>query len=168
MRAAVDHLLRQGHRHIALIGGLEFFDPARERLIGFRGAMSDAGVTIEPGLVRSVGMHASAAYVETLALLSRRDPPSALIAGGNLILVGVLQALKERKIAIGRDLALIGCDDTDLARLYSPSITVISRDLSLLGASAARLLIEMIDQQAGTSIILPTQLVVRESSLCSP
>jgi LacI family transcriptional regulator len=165
MRAAVRHLLDQGHRRIALIGGPEFFDPARERLRGFSDAFCEARVSVDPALVRSVGMHESAGYVETLALLTHPNPPTALIAGGNLILIGVLKALRERGIAIGHDLALVGCDDIDLARLYVPSITVIARDLRLLGETAARLLLETMQQGGGSLVTLPTRLVVRESSV---
>jgi LacI family transcriptional regulator len=113
-------------------------------------------------------MHESAGYVETLALLGRSKPPTALIAGGNLILVGVLQALQERDILVGRDIALVGCDDTSLARLYRPSISVIARDLAVMGETAARLLLETMNQGGGRVITLPTRLIVRESSSCRP
>jgi LacI family transcriptional regulator len=168
MRAAVNHLLKQGHRRIALIGGLDFFYPARQRLIGFKAAFAENDIPLDPALVRSVGMDTAVAYTETLALLSSSAPPTALIAGGNLILVGILQALQERDIIVGQDLALIGCDDTALARLYKPAITVISRDLRLLGETAAYLLTETMDQSGGKAITLPTQLIVRESSITTP
>jgi LacI family transcriptional regulator len=165
MKAAVTHLLAQGHRRIGLVGGLEFFYPARMRLAGFRAALAEAGLSIDPGLVRSAGMHASVAYVETLALLTQPAPPTALIAGGNLILMGMLQALQERGVAVGHDIALVGCDDTALTRLYTPPITAITRDLRLLGETAARLLLETMHRSGGRTITLPTQLVVRASSV---
>ncbi len=164
MQAAVAHLLSRGHRRIALIGGQEFFDPARERLAGFYTAMQEADIAIDPDLVRCMGMSKTVGYTETRSLLASSNPPTALIAGGNLILAGVLQALQELKVAVGRDLALVGCDDTELTRLYSPPITVIARDLALMGETAARLLLETIANRAGKSVVLPTQLVIRDSS----
>lgn len=179
MQAAVLHLASQGHHRIALIGGKDIF-PARARLAGFYDGFQQAGIEAEPSLVRSSGMSKAVGYNETLSLMAAANRPTALIAGGNLILAGVLQALQELKIAVGRDLALIGCDDTELTRLYSPAITVIARDLALIGETAARLLLETIQNEdekqdgsglsdtAGKTVILPTQLVIRESSLRSP
>ena len=168
MQAAVNHLLAQGHRRIALIGGPEFFFPARRRLAGFRLAYEGSDLPLDAALLRAVGMDTQAAYAESLRLLALPDPPTAFIAGGNLILVGILQALQERNIVVGRDLALIGCDDTALAQLYKPAITVIARNLRLLGETAAQLLTETIEQAGGKVVILPTNLVVRDSSRVGP
>ncbi|MEZ4681094.1 MAG: substrate-binding domain-containing protein [Caldilineaceae bacterium] len=88
-----------------------------------------------------------------------------MIAGGNLILAGVLQALHERNIAIGRELVLVGCDDTELTRLHTPPITVIARNLALLGETAGRLLLAAMQQQGGETVTLPTHLLIRDSSL---
>jgi LacI family transcriptional regulator len=168
MRAAVAHLIQQGHRRIAFIGGPETFDPVRDRLAGFREGMLQAQVPIDRRLVQTTGIDATTGYVETMLLLTRAERPTALIAAGNTTLIGAVQAIQERGVQIGRDLALIGCDDIDLTRLYNPPITVISRDLRLLGETAARLLLDKINRGQRQTIVLPTRLVVRESSLCAP
>jgi LacI family transcriptional regulator len=168
MQAAVAHLISQGHRRIALIGGAPHFDPARARRAGFDAALQAANLAADPALIRMIGMNKQVGYEETQRLLVLPAPPTALIAGGNLILAGVLQALQERQIVVGRDLALIGCDDTELTRLYTPSITVIGRNLALLGEVAANLLLDTMKQGGGQTIVLPTQLVIRQSSCCGP
>lgn len=167
-KMAVLHLLAQGHRRIGLIGGPEHFDPAQARLAGFYAAFAEAGVTADQTLVRAVGMNQQVGYQETHALFRQAQPPTALIAGGNLILSGVLQALDALGLAIGRNLALIGCDDTDLTRLHRPSITVVARDLALIGETAARLLLNLLLHKRAETVMLPTQLLVRESSTCAP
>ena len=164
MEAAVKHLVEQGHLHIALIGGREDFDPAQERLHGFRRALEAASVAPDPALICSWGMSADAGYTATRELLALPTPPTALIAGGNLILAGVLQALKEFAVTVGREVAVIGCDDTELTRLHEPPITVIARDLAMLGTSAANLLIETIATGIGRDISLPVKLTIRQSS----
>lgn len=164
MRAAVTHLAAQGHQGVALIGGKDIY-PASARLEGFSEGMAQAGLLLNRTYVRSSGMTKTVGYSETLSLMASANRPTALIAGGNLILAGVLQALQELKIVVGKDLALIGCDDTELTRLYSPAITVIARDLALMGETAARLLLETIHDGGGKTVILPTQLVIRQSSL---
>lgn len=172
VQAAVAHLVAQGHTRIGLVGGLEHFDPAAMRLAGYRRGIEAAGLGFNPDLVRAWGMGRDASYAATRDLMGATmpaaPPPTALIAGGNLILAGVLQALKELDVTIGRDLALVGCDDTDLTRLHTPSITVIARDLAAVGRVAAATLLKTIEQGDAETIILPTRLEVRESSLCGP
>lgn len=168
MQAAVAHLASQGHQRIGFISAPEFFDPARARRQGFQAGLAAANLPVDATLVRLVGMSKEVGYQETHALLNLAAPPTALIAGGNLILAGVLQALQERQMQVGRDLALIGCDDTELTRLYNPAISVVARDLALLGESAAHLLLETMAQKGRQTRVLPTQLVVRQSSLCRP
>lgn len=164
MKSAVLHLIEQGHQRIGLIGGPEYFLPAALRLQGYYQAFAAAGLEYAPALVRSSGMSKQVGYRETGYLLDLLQPPTALIAGGNLILAGVLQALKERRVAIGAELAVVGCDDTELTQLHSPSITVIERDLALMGQMAAELLLQIMEHPAGTSVTLPTRLLIRESS----
>lgn len=69
---------------------------------------------------------------------------------------------------IGRQVALIGCDDTDLTRLHTPSITIVARDLGEIGETSARLLLNLMHHKRAETVILPTQLLVRESSTCAP
>ena len=167
MQAAVTHLLHQGHRRIALIGGHKTFYPAQQRLAGFKAAFNEAGLAIDPRYVHSLGMETEKAYAITRDIFSAPQPPTALIAGGNTILVGILQALQTKQIQVGHDIALIGCDDTALAQLYTPSITVIARDLHLLGETAANLLIDTMEKGKSKRVVLPTRLLIRESSIVS-
>lgn len=167
-KLAVLHLIEQGHRRIALIGGPAHFYPAQVRLQGVAAAFAEAGLVVDHTLLRSVGMNQQAGYQETHALWTLPEPPTALFTAGNLILTGVLQALRELGVTVGRDLALIGCDDTDLTRLHTPSITTVARDLGLIGETAARLLLDVMHQQRGETVVLPTHLLIRESSRCVP
>lgn len=167
MQAAVAHLVAQGHTRIGLIGGPEYFDPAAMRLAGYRRGLEEAGLAPDAELVRCWRMGRQAGYTAMLDLMANTRP-TALIAGGNLILAGVLEALKELGVRVGRDLALVGCDDTELTRLHTPAITVIARDLAEVGRVAASTLLATIDHGAAQQIQLPTRLVVRESSVCAP
>lgn len=168
MEAAVTHLLERGHCRIAMIGGKEFLYPVHQRLQGYHHAFEKAAQLVDPTLIHSIGFDAELAYAQTLRLFQDAQPPTALIAAGNTILTGVLQALQELNVTVGQDLALIGCDDTAIARLHSPKITVIERDLSQLGETAAMLLLETLNHGTSTRLELPTRLIIRQSSLCSP
>jgi LacI family transcriptional regulator len=153
-----------GHRRIALIGGPGWWWPARERVGAYLAGLREADIAPAQELIRSVAMSAERAHAEATALLQLASPPTALIVGGNILLLGVLRALQGRGCAVGRDLALVGADDLDLTQLYSPPITVIARDLRQRGEVAVQLLLETIRQQRGRAIMLPTTLIVRASS----
>jgi LacI family transcriptional regulator len=164
MRAAVAHLVTAGHRRIALIGGPHWWWPARERSQAFLAGLHAADIAPTPEFIRSVPMEAPLAYAAASALLHAAHPPTALIVGGNVLLLGVLRALQAEGCAVGRDLALVGADDLDLTQLYSPPITVIARDLIKRGEMAVQLLTETIQHGGGQVLRLPTTLIVRESS----
>ena len=164
MRAAVAHLVTAGHRRIGLIGGPGRWWPARERRRAYLAGLREAKLTPEPTLIRTVAMSAERAQAAAIALLRLDRPPTALIVGGNVLLLGVLRALQGQGCVVGRDLALVGADDLDLTRLYSPPITVIDRDLTRRGEVAVQLLIETIREGRGRAITLPTALLVRASS----
>lgn len=164
IQQAVHHLWEQGHRRIALIGGATHFFPAAARVTAYQQSLQTVGQAADPALIHSVGMSREVGYCAVQTLLQLEAPPTAIIAGGNLILAGVLQALHERAIVIGRAMALIGCDDTELTRLHTPPITVIARDLALLGETAGRLLLAAIQDQGGETVVLPTHLLIRPSS----
>jgi len=164
MRQAVQHLVSLGHRRIALINGLATVRPFRERQLGYQSGLQAAGLGPDPTLISNVAVAESLGYVQTQLLLDMPNPPTAIIAGANLLLLGILKFIQERRLVIGRDIAIVGCDDLDIARLYSPPITVVARDLSMLGETAAHLLIQTIESGRGSTVTLPTYLIVRGSS----
>ena len=167
MRKAVRHLLEQGHREIAFIGGPQDFYPTRQRYAAFNSALEAHGLPPRPRLARFASFTETDAFAEALLLLRSRPRPSALIVAGNIILIGALMALKELGAQVGVDIALIACDDINLTRLFRPPISAIQRDLNLLGVTAARLLLQGMQADNGArsaSVQLPTQLVLRESS----
>ena len=164
VRAGVQHLVENGHREIAFIGGPESFFPTQQRLAGYRLGLEAAGIALNPELIRFTSFTETDAYAEALILFSREQLPTALITAGNIILAGTLMALQELGLVVGRDLALIGCDDINLTQLHKPSISAVTRDLTLMGKTAARLLIEGMKRDIERVISLPTHLTIRESS----
>lgn len=157
--AAVEHLLRRGHRRIGMIGNEMAIFTARERWRGFCDALAAAGRAVDDAIVR-VGVHdAETAAGVAHELLSRSDPPTALFAGNNRISIGVLRALAER----GADVEVVGFDDLELAELLARPFTAVSHDPADLGRRAAELLVDRIegDDRPPQRVILPTTLVVR-------
>ena len=167
VREATFHLVENGHRDIGFIGGPQGFYPTQQRFSAYQEALAEARIPLRSELVRFASFTETDAFAEALLLLRNRPPPTALIVAGNIILIGALQALQDRQLAVGRDMALVACDDIHLTQLYRPPVTAIRRDLHLLGKTAAHLLLRGIQNNGNRTdrvIKLPTQLVIRESS----
>jgi LacI family transcriptional regulator len=163
MRQAVAHLLDLGHRNIAMISG-QAMRPVRERRAALEACYAERGLPETYTLVDgtfSVDFGARAAG----ELLSLDDPPTAIIAGGNQLLIGCLRVLTEAGLRVPDDVSLVTCDEVPLSELYRPPIATISRDTVGLGRTAAELLLHRLGEHGGPpeTVVLPTQFTVRES-----
>ena len=167
VETAVSYLVELGHSRIALITGGDQTRPGRERLAGYKKACTKFGIPDDRNLVRTGFMSAQFGYEEACGLLSDENRPTAIIAGGNQIFVGVMRAIKLFRLSVPEEISLVACDETELSELADPAITVISRDLNELGRTAAQLLARRMGEQgdnaATRKIVLPTELIVRGS-----
>ncbi|WP_329239438.1 LacI family transcriptional regulator [Actinoallomurus sp. NBC_01490] len=165
-RAAVDHLLRHGHRRIACLSDLPGIFTASERLRGYREALGEHGVPVDEALVRP-GRHdvtgAESAMAELLAL---DDPPTAVFTGNNRLTVGALRAIQ----AAGAGTALVGFDDLELADMLATPVTVVAHQPVEMGRRAAELLCRRMagEELPPQRVVLPTHLIVRGSGELPP
>jgi LacI family transcriptional regulator len=162
MQAAALHLLDLGHRSIALIGGTGV-RPALERRAGLGQAFASRGLpptyTVDEGSFAVE--HGTAAMRR---LLDLPEPPTAVIAGGNQLMLGALRVVAERGVALGSELSFVGCDDVAITDLFQPAVAVVRRDNFAMGRTAAELLLaRMRDEAAPSDVVLPTEFVARPS-----
>ncbi len=160
---ATQYLIELGHRRIAIITAGNDIRPGRERVRGFVEAFIKRGLPVPTDLIRSQSLSAEFGFREATALLSDPDRPTAIIAAGNRILVGVLRAFQQRGISVPGDVSLIGCDRSDVAMLYPGPITIIDRDVDEIGRTAAQLLLERLERQVdrpAQRIVFPTRLIL--------
>ncbi len=164
-RQATEHLLSLGHRRIAVLPGRAMGLAATERLLGCQQALAYAGLALDAELVRPCGWNTEDAYQEAVALLAERRDFTALLAGSDLMAIGILRALHEYAIRVPGDVSLIGFDDVDLCRYMEPPLTTVRQDREAMGRRAVQQLITMIEEQGEASpIVIPTHLVVRAST----
>jgi LacI family transcriptional regulator len=165
MEAAVEHLVGLGHRRIALIVG-QPVRPTRERRSAFEHVLSrytDSTVN----WVREGFYSIEHGRVATRELLDMSDPPTAIVAGANQIMIGALQVISERGLDLGVDLSFVGCDDVSVAGLYRPPVAVVDRDTEALGRTAAEVVLDSLRTGAEVrTVVLPTHFLARPS--CGP
>ena len=115
--AATRHLLGLGHRRIGVIAGPESVLCSRARLDGYRAAMDEAEVPVDPDLIRYGNFHVQDGVAEGRTLLRLPDRPTAIFAGNDLQALGVYQAAREARLHIPEDLSVVGFDDLPVAHL---------------------------------------------------
>lgn len=159
------HLIDCGYREIGILAGFQRLSAMRERLDGFKKALNDHRIFLPDEWIQFSPLSAEAGKEAALALLSRPDRPRALFVNNNFLSLGALQALKELGLRCPEDIALVGFDDHPWASVSAPPLTVMRQPVLEIGATAARILLTMID---GAGIpqnrnLLACELVIRES-----
>ena len=173
-RAATRHLLDLGHRRIAHISG----DPDDElaftthldRRRGYLAALRAAGITPDPSLDVESQFTIDGGTRAAEELLRRGDPPTAIFAACDEMAMGAMTALRDAGLRVPQDVSVIGIDDHDLAGVLG--LSTIAQPAAAQGLLAARILLDplvghSLDPPAdppGSPVILPTRLVVREST----
>jgi LacI family transcriptional regulator len=164
VRSAVLHLLDLGHRSIGLIAGSRHVRPSRARADALLAACKERrGVR---GYVEEGSFSPAHGEAAAERLLDRSDPPTALLAGSNQILIGVLRVIRRRRLKIPRDLSLITCDGLPMLEFIEPPLATITRDHREMGRVAAQMLLRCLDGGAPLQMLLPTSFEPKGS--CGP
>lgn len=160
---AVRHLAGFGHRRIAFLGDDSHISTALDRRAGYRSALGELGLEVDPQLDRLGVRNDADAEVAARALFALPDPPTAIFAGRNTITVGVIRAL--RALGLTQQVALVGFDDFFTADLLDPGVTCVKQAVHDQGVTAIDLLLSRLDGETGPprEVVLPTTLVVRGS-----
>jgi LacI family transcriptional regulator len=164
-REAVAHLAALGHRRIALIGGPEALDVARDRRKGYTEALEAAHLPVRGELLRAADFRESGGRAAMEDLLDLPKRPTAVFVANNLMTIGALRAIHSRGLAIPSDIAVVSFDDMPWAACLQPPLTAVAQPTYELGAVAARLLLERMSdtQRAPRRVVLPATLIVRSS-----
>ncbi|MET9147768.1 LacI family DNA-binding transcriptional regulator [Streptomyces sp. NPDC004042] len=165
-RTAVRHLLAQGRRVIGTITGPLDMDAAQARLDGYRTALADAGLPADEELIAGGDFTEEGGRAAMRQLLRRRPALDALFAASDVMASGAVLELRAAGLRVPHDVAVVGFDDSIVARHIDPPLTSVRQPLEEMGRTMADLLLSEIAQR-GTghrAVVLPTELVVRESA----
>ncbi|MFC5652753.1 LacI family DNA-binding transcriptional regulator [Paenibacillus solisilvae] len=164
---AVKHLAERGFKRILFLNGPAVYSNSLDRLDGYRQGIEEAGLTYDRSMVLVGNYSRKSGYkqAEAVAWLIREGRTDAVIAANDRMAIGLLQGLKELGIQVGKDVALIGCDDSDGARLTDPPLSSIQVPFYEVGcAAASRLLDTISDPRNSFAVKLPVKLIERASS----
>lgn len=137
-RDGTAHLLAEGHRRIAFLGNRSSVFTSRRRQQGFERAHREAGVDVDPVLMRAGQNDDVAAYDVTRELLALDQPPTAIFSANNRNTIGALRALSQQR-DIADAMRIVAFDDFELSSLVPFALSVIEHDPRELGRTAARM-----------------------------
>lgn len=165
-RQATEHLLATGRRRIALVGGPEWAPEIADRRRGYEEALRDAGIEVEKGLVWHTPFsdperNAAAVVADILDAGVEID---GIVANSDRYAIGAIDAVRSRGLEVPDDVGVIGYDDIAIAQYTTPPLTTIRQDGTLAGGLLARALVQQIQTGVVTDVVMPAELVVRESA----
>ena len=166
--AAVAHLVAAGRSTIGTVAGPADMAPGADRRTGWEKALGEAGRLADRTLVAEADFTRAGGQAATAALLARRPDLDGLFAASDLMALGALDALRSAGRRVPDDVAVVGFDDSELARTADPPLTTVRQPIEQLGAEMARLLLAQLDggrspAAAEPPVVLRTELVIRAS-----
>jgi LacI family transcriptional regulator len=160
---ATAHLLGKGHRRIALITGPQSLTVFQDRVKGWRAAFRKNGAAAKSEYNREADGTQAGGYRETMALLELDEPPTAYLAGNLMMMMGVLKALKEKRVRVPKEAEVMSSDDSEWLDAFSPPISVVEQPSYALGVEAAQLLLRRLQapKRAFEHVVLRPALKIR-------
>ncbi len=165
-QAAVEHLLAAGRRRVATVTGpLDMF-AARCRLAGYRTALRAAGLRDDHALVAHGDFTEAGGRAAAERLLEHDPGLDAVFCASDVMAAGARRALRDAGRTVPDDVALVGFDDSAVARQMDPPLTSVRQPIEEMGRAMARMLLQRIEEPAAEQppVTLPTELAVRASS----
>lgn len=163
----MEELIRFGHRRIAIISGPLMFNIGLDRMRGYMDTLKRHHIPVRQEYICTGEWFEEDGYHLTNRLLRLDNPPTAILATNNLTCIGSAECLCDRRLTIGKDISLVGFDDSVVARYLSPGITCIRRATSEMGEIGAEMLLSILNNRQGDvqkkKQVLDVELVQRNS-----
>jgi LacI family transcriptional regulator len=163
---AIEAIIHQGHRDIAVITGEKGHIVSDERLNGYLECMKAYGLPIRDGYIRYGHFSITDSHAAALELLSMDPCPTALFTASYHMTFGAVMAIKELGIRVPEDISLIGFDHIDISEAVMHDLSVIEQPVERIGAAACEAILKRLDggrKEPYRIIRIPTRLVLRKS-----
>ena len=163
-RDATRYLIEQGHRKIACIGGQDFKLDADARVEGYKQALRDAGLAIDPKLIQRTRFEAAGGQEAMRNFAMDGACFSGLVTGNDESALGVYAWCAEQGVSIPKDLSIVGFDDIFMSRFVNPPLTTVHFPLAEMAEACSEFALNEIYEGApATRQVFSTRLVIRDS-----
>lgn len=164
----VDHLVNQGCKRIAHIGGYRHTRIFNNRIRGYIDAIKKHDFPLYPGFLLESSLTTEDGRDKMQQLLNLKNRPDAVYIAGDYAALGALQVLNEQNIKTPNDIALVGFGNEPFTSMVTPAISSIKQHSAEMGKQAALTFLEYTKKeviiQALNKIILDAELIIRDSS----
>ncbi|MCU1482960.1 MAG: LacI family transcriptional regulator [Subtercola sp.] len=163
---ATAYLIGLGHRRIGFVAGRPDLKSSRLRDAGYRDALSAAGISFDPTLVRVGFYDAATARDAASELLAQRNRPTAVFAANDLSAISIIEVAKHLGLDVPGDLSVVGFDDVPEASRLAVPLTTVRQPMQSIGQTAAKMLTALMagEPLSATHVLLPTKLVRRATT----
>ncbi len=168
---ATEHLVKCGYKRIATLCNKVSLSIGKERLAGYKAALSKNGIEPDESLIRYCqhGGMVSAEMDQAMdELFALKNPPDAIFAAADKLTTGCLRALRTRGLSVPGDVALVGFSNSELTELLDPPLTVVKQPAFEMGEVATNLLLELIESKRPVTDfqtrVLSTDMIIRSSA----
>lgn len=160
---AVQHLIDDGHKKIAFLGGDEELSISQERLKGYKNALKDYDIQVDKELIRTGNLKRKSGYLMMQELIKEERDFTAVFAENDLLALGAIQAIEESGRSIPSDISVMGFDDIDFASLPEIQLSTVSQPKYEMGKMVFETLLGQIkgDTNANKKVLLEPELVIR-------
>jgi DNA-binding LacI/PurR family transcriptional regulator len=168
MRMVVEHLIASGHLRIAALALPADSRVGQNRMDGYLAALHAAGIyPAEEWIARGEGnFKFGRQAADRWLAMPAEQRPTAIVAFNDLMATGAMQAIREKGLQVGTDVAITGFEDNPMSRYLSPALTSVSQPVREAGQEAVSILLGILNQSPveNTTVLLHPELVIRESS----
>jgi DNA-binding LacI/PurR family transcriptional regulator len=165
---AVEHLIRNGYRRIAHLGGPTNLLISQERLRGYRNALLNNGLVVRPELIIHGDLRAIRTRIYAGHFLDLPEPPDAIFAINDPYAIEIMVLARSKGLRIPEDLGVVGFSDDPIAAHIGTGLTTVKQPTIQIGEAAARMILRLIQGEEETqkpeTVVLNTELIVRGSS----
>jgi DNA-binding LacI/PurR family transcriptional regulator len=162
----VEHLIAEGRRRIARIGGPLAVSTNRLRHAGYTAALIRHGILPNDDYALDAAPSEEGGYQAFLKILAIDPRPDAVFCFSDNVAIGVLEGCNDHGLRVPEDLAVVGYADLPQSRLLKVSLTTIQQPRPLLGRHAAKMLLSCMEERGQPEPIqLPVELMIRESTV---
>lgn len=164
-RAAMRHLLDSGHTRIAHLAASVDAETFQLRARGYRDALRAAGFPLIPAYEQRADFTVADARRAAHRILNADERPTAILCDSDMLAAGAYKSARDLRLAIPRDLSIVGFDDSLIATMLEPELTTVAIPTAAIAAQAFRMLLALLEQRPlPADTVAPLELMIRSSS----